>query len=713
MTLGTVSYMSPEQALAQPVDARTDLWSLGVVLYEMIAGQLPFRGDSQIAVANAIANTPAPPLTTVRSGVPMELERVVGRALAKSADDRYQTAADLLSELRRLKRESDGHGTSASVAALSRTALAPSPAAPGPTWTRGRLWLVATGLVVIVGAVAYVVLPHGETTAALPQLTNPVQIAASIGVEHYPSWSPDNRMIAYQSDQSGNNDIWVTQPGGGPPINRTPDYDGDDMYPRWSPDGLQIAFYSAREGGGIFVMSALAGGAHKIAPPLSAAPAPAAWSPDGSEIAYAIAEGNTTFLERRLADGTTKRAVLPGRKGTARIDLAWSPDGKFIAYVDTRNYSSQVTQLWMLRLADGHANPISDGRTNDWSPTWTPDSRAVYFTSNRGGPMDLWRQQVAADGSADGAAERLTTGLEVAAVAVSRDGKRLAYVKGRRLANAWRTPILKDRPATWADAQQLTSDQAHIEFIDVSRDGQRLAVSSDRSGNPDIWTLPAGGGEMQRITTDPTPDWDPNWSPNGSELVFYAYRSGNREIWAQPVAGGPARQLTHGETESVLPRWSPDGKSIVYVSRLGEFSDIWTVPAAGGEPRQIVGDPSAKTYPDWSRLEWLALRSNSSGPNMIWRVPAAGGTPEVVSRGPGDRPLWSPDGTSIYFTRLENNIRNVWSVVVDGRIERPLTALTGRRGIMEFSFGSDGKYLYFPWREDVGDIWTMDVVVKR
>lgn len=377
-TLGTVSYMSPEQTLAESVDARSDLWSLGVVLHEMIAGQVPFKGDNQLAVANAIAHGTAPPLTSLRTGVPPELDRVTARALAKSPDDRYQTAADFLSELRQLRRESDGQPS------INRTAAGTSSGRAIGTKPRSRIGVGIAALAIAVASL-YFVNTRRAAGDATPVLSNPVQVAATVGVEGNPSWSPEG-MIAYDSREGEGADIWVTQLGGGPPINRTADNPAPDFFPRWSPDGLQIAFASIRQTGvGIYVMPALAGGARKVAAPLSSALSPAAWSPDSSEIAYAVADGNTILLERvNLRDSKTTRVELPGREGNARIDLAWSPDGKFMAYVDARNYTAQVTQLWILRLADGKAVQFSGGRTNDWSPAWGPDSRTVYFTSNRG-----------------------------------------------------------------------------------------------------------------------------------------------------------------------------------------------------------------------------------------------------------------------------------------------------------------------------------------
>ena len=208
---------------------------------------------------------------------------------------------------------------------------------------------------------------------------------------------------------------------------------------------------------------------------------------------------------------------------------------------------------------------IDDG-TNDFSPIWSNDGRYLFFISNRGGSFDLWRQKMTEDGRTDGEAEPLTSGLEIRRAAFSSDAAKLAYTRGRRVANVWRVPLLEERPATWSDAQQITFDEALIEFVDVSRDGENLLVSSDRAGNQDLWKLPADGGEMTRLSVDPAPDWAPVWSPDQTEILFYSYRSGNRDLWVMPAEGGPARPLTTHPAEDYQPAWSPDGRRIAFTS---------------------------------------------------------------------------------------------------------------------------------------------------
>ncbi len=205
--------------------------------------------------------------------------------------------------------------------------------------------------------------------------------------------------------------------------------------------------------------------------------------------------------------------------------------------------------------------------------------------------MDLWLQRVGPGAEPEDSPQPVTVAIGMRHAVFSPDGTKLAYSRGRAVANLWRVPILEDRPATWADAQQLTFDEALIEYVDMSPDGKRLLVSSDRSGNADLWMLPRDGGEWMQVTSEPTPDWQPKWSPDGQDIAFYSYRTGRREIWVMPVSGGPARQLTAGNAtnpESWFPAWSPDGREIAFSSSGGgEDVSIYVIPRDGGKARQV------------------------------------------------------------------------------------------------------------------------------
>jgi Tol biopolymer transport system component len=321
--------------------------------------------------------------------------------------------------------------------------------------------------------------------------------------------------------------------------------------------------------------------------------------------------------------------------------------------------------------------------------------------------MDLWSQRVAEDGGPAGEPLAVTQGLGIRSAAFSPDGARLAYSRGGRVSNVWRVPVLSDRPATWADAEQVTSEHAFIEFVDLSPDGALLAVSSNRRGNQDLWLLPAAGGEMTPLTTEPTPDWNPRWSPDGHEIAFYAYRSGNRDIWVIPSRGGPARQLSSHPGQDWYPSWSPDGHEIAFHSRGTAATLI--VGVRGGEPRPLAaaGGAIAEWSPDG---QWFVIQRQ----NRLYRVAKDGGEP-VLLPPTGARPFsprFSRDGRSIYYSVITGPRENhdIWKLLLDeGNVTR-LTKLEGRPGNIGEVFSTDGRYLYFTWREDDGDIWVMDVV---
>ena len=387
------------------------------------------------------------------------------------------------------------------------------------------------------------------------------------------------------------------------------------------------------------------------------------------------------------------------------------PNGLLFAYVDGVR-RQDVNQLWVMRVDDGKGFAVTDGLTKVSGPTWSSDGSTLYFVSNREGSMDLWAQPVGREGEPQGDPRRITVGVGMRYAIFSPDGTKLAYSKGRLVANLWRVPILDDRPATWADAEQLTFDQAFIEFFDVSPDGERVMVNSDRGGNHDLWMVPANGGEMVQVTHERTPEWFPTWSPDGNEVAYYSFQTGNREIWVVPVNGGPARQLTDGKatgTQSRFPAWSPDGREIAFVTAPGGVSNIYAVPSEGGEARQLT--TLGAFFPSWSPDgESIVYQSFE---NALWRVPAAGGDPERVTQS-GRFPRWSKNGKWIFFLRVAEGTRTLWALSLDDRSDRRMADLVGKPGVMGIQgLATDGENLYFRWEEEIGDIWVMDVVTDE
>ena len=703
MMIGTPEYMSLEQVEGKETDKRTDIYSLGIILYEMLTGRVPFEGDTALTVAvKQKTETPKDPIE-YNEQISEDLNSLILKCLEKEKENRFQSASELRSELENIERD---------IPTTDRVIPERKPITSKEitvTFRKKRLIIPALFvLLLLVIILGYLFL---KPEKKMLHLVHPVQITSAEGVEDYPSWAPEKGRLAYHSNQSGNWDIWVTQVAGGVAVTLTAEHEGIDMLPSWSPDGEKVAFWSDREDGGYFVMSALGGPSRKAkAAPQMMWSAPQ-WSTLGTELACIVRDSSDFFVDIvSLSTGDSQRFPLSGRKGNILFDLRWSPNGRYFAYVDAMNITPDATQLWVLRIKDGKCFSITDGRFNDWSPTWSPDGKYLYFVSNRTGSMDLWQQRIGKDGMPVDSSQPVTTGIGIRHALLSQDGMRFAYSKGRLVANLWRVPIKKNIPATWKDAEQVTFDQAFIEFVDVSSDGERLLFSSDRAGNQDLWTMSLESGEMQKMTTDPAPDWSPAWSPDGKGIVFYSARSGNRDIWLIPMSGTPMRQMTKNEESDVNPVWSPDGKQIAFASGRKGNLDIWVIPSEGGEAKQVTVHPSEDAYPQWSpNGEWLVFRSNRNGKLCLWRAPAVGGRAELLTKDSASYSRWSPDGKKIYFIGSGDGAGNLWELSVEDGVVRPVTELVGKHGDLGlFALATDGRQLFFTWEEDKGDLWVME-----
>jgi Tol biopolymer transport system component len=660
-----------------------------VIFFEMLTGRRPFPGDTPGDALSSILKDDPPPVSSLREGVPREIGKLVRRCLAKAPSRRMQSALDVRIELEEVKRDID----SGELAAQPRPA-----SSEGIGFRRAILSAVLAAAIAVLGLAAW--LMTGAQDGRL-ELRNARQVTFAAGAETEPVWSPDGGRIAY----AAGGHIWVVQAGGGPAVPLTQGLDGVHRQPAWSPDGGQIAFDT--QGQGVYVMPAIGGSPTRLSPRGTNPD----WSADGSEVAYLLGGAGAApgvFIEIVSPRTRQVRQIpIPGDAGN-RMDLSWSPDGRFFAYVRAPNLTPGVSQVWVLRTSDGQEVPVSDGRWNDWSPTWSGDGRSLFYVSNRGGTMDLWRQSISASGTPDGDPIPVTAGVGMQQAAFSADGRKLVYSQGRPVANLWRIPLVADREAGWEDAEQLTSDQALIHGVEVFPGSQRLVFSSDRGGSPNLWTMDLQGRSITRLTDDLSADLSPSVSRDGRRVAFHSYRSGSRDIWVVPAEGGPATRITRDPGSEMGPSWSPDGKELVFWGTLGgDASHVWVVPVAGGEPRRILDGPIY--YPQWSPDgAWIAAAGGIPAARFT-RVRASGGAPEHM---PYDAGMfrWSGDGTGIYVMRD----RDLWLKPLAGGAERRLTRLSSRDGALGvFTVARGPDYLYFTWRNDLGDIWVMDVARAR
>ena len=688
---GTAPYMSPEQARGTPTGKRGDVWSFGCILFEMLTGVRAFRSDT-VSETLALVLEHEPEWDLLPNNMPARLQALCRRCLEKSVDRRFGSITETRAALEQIRSR---------------------PPAP----SRIVVATISAVLVVALGLFAVSTWRQGDSRgSSAPRFVRPVQLTSSMGIEDYPSWSPDGRTIAYAATQEGllgNWDLWVLQVDSGQTANRTADDLGDARSPAWSPDGSLIAFWSDRDGGGCFVMPSIGGVARRVGAANQSRFGNPQWSSDGRQLACLSRDETLGRIVEivDLASRESTRVKLPGIRAS-RYDLSWSRDGRFFAYIDTDMLGNSGAQLRVLRVADGVTFPITGEETSAWSPSWSKDSAHLYFVSNRTGSMDWWRQQLSEDGRPVGEPQALTAGLELRHASLSPNGDRVVYSKGKRIANLWRVPILADRAATWNDAEQVTFDQAMIEAVDISPDGERALVSSDRGGNHDIWIKEIENAGWAQVTTDRADDFAPRWSPDGREVAFFSLRSGNRDIWIQPLEGGPARAITTHPASDFWPSWSPDGTRVVFHSHRADPSvQIFIAPATGGDPYPITGD-GIRSQANWSPdgKHMIFLLWDDMRVSRYWMMPAEGGEAELLT-GPASFARFSRDGERLLYVGNEERAGNLWSVSMADRSDRPITDFSGRPGTLgSWSLATDASYVYFTWEEELGDLWVMDVV---
>ena len=635
--LGTVAYMSPEQALGKELDARTDVFSFGTLLYEMSTGLLPFRGDTSAAVFNSILNkAPASPLR-LNSELPAELDRIINKALEKDREVRYQSAAELRADLKRLKRDTTS----------GRFAIASTATLEIATKKSQRLiWVPTLALViVIVLTVAWLYFFRSAKIAHNPLKLVP--FTSSAGQKFNPAFSPDGNELAFTwgGQQDNNYDIYVKLIGAGNPLRLTTS-PTLEYCPAWSPDGRSIAYERRAESGSnaYYVIPALGGAEHKITDAYVRALNPYArcmdWTSDGKHLLVADQmspeDPRPSIVLLSVDDGQRKLLVSP--PGPYLASPTVSPNGQFLAYVEGVGYLAN--DIYVVPLSGGQPRRLSYDRRNVQGLAWTADSKRIVFSSNRGGLFGLWLVSIS-----DGAPEMLIgVGEDAFEPSVSLRGDHLAYVQSRTDTNIWQIegPSWKGRrrPPT----KLIASSREDVSAA-FAPDGKRIAFASDRSGSYEIWVCNSDGTNQVQLTSLAAADTgSPRWSPDSSSIAFDARLEGHGDIFVINAEGGSPRRLTTDPYENNVPSWSRDGRWVYFSSDRSGSWQIWKVPAGSGTSVQVTkaGGFSAQESPDGKFLFiWLN--------GTIWKMPVLGGDAVRVLDGVGDWDWWKIRADGIYF----------------------------------------------------------------
>ena len=705
MVVGTPGYMSPEQVGAKPLDTRTDIFSFGAVLYEMICGNRAFDRDTAVETMTAILNEDPVPLRTLAPDLPPAFDAIVHHCMEKNPRDRFQSARDLAFQIGLMGEYQPSR--------TDRTR-----AQSGIAQGRRRSYVAGT---VILSLLA---LAGGGFAFLRRELSRPVvrrfkQLTFAEGLTMYPTLAPDGTVIAYVSSASGNRDIYVQRIDGRVPTNITSDSPADDSEPAFSPDGAHIAFRSERDGGGIFVMAVTGESVHRLT---NFGHNPS-WSPDGNRIVVSTVAIAMRPNFRSAGDGElwiidaqsgATRPLVRARTGgpdfgvrSDAVQPSWSPHGKRIAFWGLSNDAGQ-REIWTIdpeapRPKDTVVRVTSDASLH-WNPVWSPDGKYLYFGSNADGTLNLWRIPMNENaGAPTGAAESVTVPASLSGnFAISKHGE-LVFTSLTHSYRLLALPFGVQRGSTEAPRTLFAGSQ-EIQSFEPSPDGRAVALILG-GAQEDLFIVNTDDKRLRQLTNDTAKDREVTWSPDGKTLYFDSNRDGAFRIWRIRADGSGLTVIPHDSGQDrnawqnvYLPRVSPDGRTIIVTGSRGSQALLHLDWPSSRRLELIGGDLRLDRWsPDGQQIVGTA------DGGVILYSPATHRSEKVLPH--GEWPQWLPDGKKIVF--FDRNRAGIFDLASRQVTPAPLAPAAGAQLDSRSILSRDGSTIYVRQTQEQGDIWMM------
>ena len=743
VVMGTVAYMSPEQARGDTVDERTDSWSLGVVLFEMVAGCSPFvAGTSNEVISAILAKTPAPPLARFAHDVPARLEEIVEKALTKNRDERYQTSKDLLIDLKRLKhslelRTSVERSTSPEIKHSAQAATvnaarekagmhaATAPSTSSAEYILGEIrrhkqgvLITAAVLLLIIGGLAYGLIGlwrHQQPRAKVSSQSMKITRLTDSGKATAAAISPDGNYVAYVREDEGKVGLWLKQVGQATEREIVSPTDGQIVGPTFSRDGSLI-YYTASpaieaERGVLYQIPTLGGTSRKVSENIFG---PVGLSSDGKRLAFIRTVQGAHHVDSLIVaniDGTGEQTLVR-KEGQAYLDNGptWAPDDKTIVCGAAVGPDFLFESIVVIPVDGGQERWMTPHRWSHVSNTvWLGDGSGlmVLALENHTAELQLWHIPYPG-----GEVQRVTNDLNgylAGSLSITANSSAIVAAQEDRSSRIWVAPMGKGEDR----ARQLTVGKFDgLKGVAWTLDGKILCVlkTGDESN---VWLMNRDGTERKQLTADSAVKWLPQMSPDGRYIVFASIHGESTNIWRMDADGSNQKQLTRNAFGDLGPQFTPDGQWVIFWSWTESGSGrIKKVSIEGGDPVQLTdywavfptispdGKLIAAGYLDEQQIPHLAIIPSLGGqPTKILPLPSS----VVPDVGFG----WTPDSSTLVYVQKRSGVSNIWSQPINGDPPKQLTNFKSDL-IFRFALSADGSNLVL-----ARGTQTRDVVLIR